>query len=156
MSNLDTMIENKENEVKLKTENINKKLDDLLSRKKTNGYFVDNKGANVNIFVQKDPLILLNLVKFIVTSKDIHDKSVEVLGDSLPSEFVDFKIENSRSKPVSFEEAISDIRLALEILKLKEQSKKLSTALYSLAKNYSDEKKKEIEVNALFKEIDQI
>ena len=156
MSNLDTMIENKENEVKLKAENINKKLDDLLSRKKTNGYFVDNKGANVNIFVQKDPLILLNLVKFIVTSKDIHDKSVEVLGDSLPSEFVDFKIENSRSKPVSFEEAISDIRLALEILKLKKQSKKLSTALYSLAKNYSDEKKKEIEVNALFKEIDEI
>lgn len=156
MSNLDTMIENKENEVKLKTENINKKLDDLLSLKKTNGYFVDNKGANVNIFVQKDPLILLNLVKFIVTSKDIHDKSVEVLGDSLPSEFVDFKIENSRSKPVSFEEAISDIRLALEILKLKKQSKKLSTALYSLAKNYSDEKKKEIEVKALFKEIDEI
>lgn len=156
MSNLDTMIENKENEVKLKAENINKKLDDLLSQKKTNGYFVDNKGANVNIFVQKDPLILLNLVKFIVTSKDIHDKSVEVLGDSLPSEFVDFKIENSRSKPVSFEEAISDIRLALEILKLKKQSKKLSTALYSLAKNYSDEKKKEIEVNALFKEIDEI
>lgn len=156
MSNLDSMIEDKENLVKDKISKTEEKIEALILKKLTNGYFIDENKNNVNIFVHKDPEVIFNLTKHIVKLKLVHDEAVSKLGDSLPRNLINFSIENPRSKNVSYEEAICDFKLALEIIHLKEQLKKYKIALVSLAKNYSDEKKKEIEVNELFKSIDEI
>lgn len=156
MSKLDTKIEDKEKIVKDKISQIETEIETLHHTKLTNGYFIDESGNNVNIFVQRDASFIFALTKHIAKLKSIHDNAVSALGDSLPSELANFVIANPRSQNVSYDEAIFDLKLAIDITILKSKLKKYNIALSSLAKNYSDEKKKEIEVNELFKSIDEI
>ena len=156
MSKLDIMIEKKENEVKYRAERLAMNIEALNDKKKTNGYFFDKNGANVNIFAQRESVVIFEIIKTLVVQKEVHEKAVAAAAGFLPEHLVEFKIENPRRTSVSFADAIEDLRLALQIVQLKNQEKQLTKALYALAKNYSDEKKKEIEVNELFDQIDKI
>lgn len=154
---LDIKIETKEKEVSEKISFFEGQLKILDAKKKTNGFFDAEGNASFNIFISiKKPEHIFSFTANLVQQKHIFDLTILNIGDNLPEHLKKFYISRVKGEPVSFEDVISDLNVALELIEVNRKINALKSSLTSLSKHYSDDKKKDIEINQLFDEINKI
>lgn len=168
--NLDVLIEGKEEKLLEKKTDLENKIALLRQKRKTNGNFKNEKGEKVNIFTLNQVKKVFDLAKFINKEYELHKKTLLSLSANYDKELIDlledekelipdslstFLIESSFQSPVSYNDAMHDLQLALISINLKEKLDKIEYFLSSLSEKYSDGKKREKSVMDLISSMEE-
>lgn len=155
--NLDDIIENCEENFKSKTKHLSERIAEIENNKICNGFF-ELEGQNINIFVNRSDIRenILKIISKIINDKLIFDIKIKEFGDLLNEEEKTFLITSSKSQPLTYDEACTALKSALELTQLRDKLKLINDKLKKLADNYSSEKIREKSVNVLLAELKEL
>ena len=146
MSNVDKIIDENISEISKKIEDLKTDLSEQRKKIQTNGYIL-----NSNIYSVQSESELFVIAQELVKLRLIQKETFKELDGLVDEDSPEFQIylEHCRRPRITYEQAISEVKIAISILKLKKQIQKVQSIYDQLIKRYSDEKRNFLEVNSL-------